>query len=108
MDGETGWLRPVDEPLAWTKIMRSVLWELDDERLQQMGAKGIERVESHFSSRKMAEDLEDVVQGLILMPKRNGNREWLLLMGLLQVSLFVLMRAIIWGYRSWLDITPKK
>ncbi|KAI9728210.1 MAG: Alpha-1,3-mannosyltransferase-like protein [Chrysothrix sp. TS-e1954] len=58
VDGRTGWLRDVDDPGQWTKVMDLVLSGLGQEELLGMGQEGRKHVLDRFSRRAMASKLE--------------------------------------------------
>lgn len=67
LDPDTGWLRDAEKVEQWTDVMKSVLVEMSDEQLRQMGTNGKRRVGEEFSETKMAkrldEEIETMVQG---------------------------------------------
>lgn len=67
LDPDTGWLRDAEKVEQWTDVMKSVLVEMSDEQLRQMGTNGKRRVREEFSETKMAkrldEEIETMVQG---------------------------------------------
>ena len=68
LDGETGWLRTTDEVDQWTEIVQSVLYDISEAQLKQIGDNGRKHVEQEFSEAKMAcrfdEELEVTVNSL--------------------------------------------
>lgn len=66
ISGQTGWLRDVKKVQDWTEVMRIALEDGDgEERLNEMGKWGRERVVKEFSKEKMAERLETEIQGML-------------------------------------------
>lgn len=58
VEGETGWLRDVQDVAAWTQVMREVVLVRSDEELALMGERGSDRVRRNFSASKMAAALD--------------------------------------------------
>ena len=59
VEGQTGWLRPVDDVGAWAEVISSVISGLITEaELERMSDDGRRRVKEVFSREKMAERLE--------------------------------------------------
>ena len=87
IDGETGWLRPVDEPATWTKIVHEALQPRSKERLRHMGKRGQQRVKADFSNKKMANRLDDEIETMVKSPRQEVTElpDILLTMGLLGV-----------------------
>ena len=75
VDGETGWLRPVEDVQAWTEIMRQVVEGREDVRLREMGRKGRWRVVEEFSAEKMAERLDEEIQTMVESPRAEMSVE---------------------------------
>jgi alpha-1,3/alpha-1,6-mannosyltransferase len=89
LDGETGWLRDVEDIDAWTLVMERVIDDENAAEMSAMGQKGRRRVESEFSRFKMAQRFEDEVQEMM-----NGRRkafiEWNdIMLGLGVMGIFV-------------------
>lgn len=63
-EGVTGWLRPGEEE-AWAAVMRKALFELQPDEVREMGRMGKERVVAEFSKEKMAERLDDELDGIV-------------------------------------------
>jgi alpha-1,3/alpha-1,6-mannosyltransferase len=74
VDGETGWLCAPEDVERWTVVMNKVLHKMSDEDVRAMGKAGIERVKSEFSDVKMAERLDDLIDGMT-SAKRKGVAE---------------------------------
>jgi alpha-1,3/alpha-1,6-mannosyltransferase len=71
ISGQTGWLRDVSKVQDWTEVMRIALEDGDgEERLKEMGKWGRERVIAEFSKEKMAERLEDEIEGMMKSSSR--------------------------------------
>lgn len=68
VDGETGWLRPADEPAAWTSAMQEALQA--KEQLQRMGEQGRRRVKAEFSATKMAHRLDEEIDTMVKSPRQ--------------------------------------
>lgn len=62
IDGETGWLRDVDDVQSWTQVMRIVIGGGAEKDLALMGQKGRSRVKREFSEGKMARSLEAEIE----------------------------------------------
>lgn len=70
VDGKTGWLRNVKKIQDWTEVMRIALQDgKGEQKLNEMGKDGKERVESLFSKEKMAEALETEIVGMAKKPR---------------------------------------
>lgn len=65
VDGETGWLIPVDEPAAWTQVMQKALKDSAQEQLKHMGKQGQQRVMAEFSDSKMAKRLDAEIESMV-------------------------------------------
>ena len=64
IDGQTGWLRNVDELDEWTEIFRRVLYELSEAEMRKMGEEGAKRVKEEFSQDTMAQRIDDELEKL--------------------------------------------
>ena len=82
VDGETGWLRPVDQPAAWTRVMQEALQETSKEQLQQMGKRGQQRVRAEFSDAKMAMRLKEEIEAMVDTPRQEVTKLPGVLLGL--------------------------
>ena len=71
VDGETGWLRPADQPAAWTTVMQEALKKISKEQLQRMGKQGQQRVKAEFSDKKMAMRLKDEIDAMVNAPRQD-------------------------------------
>ena len=69
VDGETGWLRPVDDVEQWTELMRRVLFHFTEEHLKHMGDSGRNRVKDEFSETKMARRLDEEIEAMVKAPR---------------------------------------
>jgi alpha-1,3/alpha-1,6-mannosyltransferase len=69
VDGETGWLRPVDEVSRWTDVLSQVLQGMTSQELTAMGEKGRIRVIDNFSKEKMAQRLDAGMEVAKMIPK---------------------------------------
>lgn len=74
IDGETGWLRPVDQPAAWTKVMQEALRETSKGQLQKMGKQGQQRVKAEFSDAKMAMRLKEEIEAMVKAPRQDVTK----------------------------------
>lgn len=92
IDGETGWLRPVEEVTQWTNVMRQVLFEMEPEQLERMGEAGKRRVKEEFSETKMAHTLDAEIEAMVASPRQSLTKtsEVLLGTGIFGVSLIAL------------------
>ena len=73
LDGETGWLRPINKTELWTEVMQQVLHELSDTQLRDMGDSGRRRVELEFSLEKMAHRLDDELDAMVKAPRARAT-----------------------------------
>ena len=71
VDGETGWLRPVDHPTAWIKVMQDALQKTSKGQLQKMGKQGQQRVKAEFSDAKMAVRLKEEIEAMVNAPRQD-------------------------------------
>lgn len=69
VDGQTGWLRPADDVGQWTEVLENVLHQLSDEQLREMGEAGRRRVRAEFSESRMAQRLEEEIDGMVEAPR---------------------------------------
>ncbi len=81
VEGQTGWLRDVEQLDQWSEVMS---WALDDgheEELRAMSMNGPKRVKEEFSQEKMAERLEREMDRIRKLPRRAvvGYRESLMM-----------------------------
>lgn len=66
ISGQTGWLRDVSKVNDWTEVMRIALEDGEGEqRLEEMGKWGRERVIAEFSKETMAERLEAEIDDML-------------------------------------------
>lgn len=102
VEGETGWLRPVEEPAAWTKIMQDALQGKAKEQLQAMGKYGQQRVKAEFSNTKMAKRLDEEIETMVgsLRSEVTELPDILLSLGLLGVVVTVLYAVAFRVYQS--------
>ena len=70
VDGETGWLRSVDDPVAWSDVIIDVLKRMPREELRRMGERGQDRVKKEFSDTKMANTLAGEINMMIRSPRQ--------------------------------------
>lgn len=71
VDGKTGWHCPPDNVEKWTAVMNKVLHEMSKQELKTMGEMGMERVKKEFSDVKMAERLDDIIDGMAGVARRS-------------------------------------
>lgn len=64
VEGETGWLRDENAIDQWTKVIKTVLWEMSAKQLREMSENGKERVEREFSLRAMGQRLDGEIQDM--------------------------------------------
>ena len=65
VDGKTGWLRPANKLEQWTDVMHQALHTTTDDRLEQIGRAGRERVKSEFSQTQMASRLDMEFENMV-------------------------------------------
>ncbi|KAL8822223.1 MAG: hypothetical protein Q9191_007037 [Dirinaria sp. TL-2023a] len=96
VDGQTGWLRSVDDISQWTRVLRMVLYETPNERLREIGARGKQRVIEEFSETKMARRLDEEVDTMVNSPRKEVMElpDVLLVLGLLGVVATVLFAVV--------------
>lgn len=70
VDGQTGWLRPVDDVAQWTEVLDNVLHGLSEEQLKGMGEAGRRTVRAEFSETRMAERLDEEIDGMVNAPRQ--------------------------------------
>lgn len=70
VDGHCGWLRDADTALQWTEVMHTVLAEMSEKNLQEMGRRGRARVLDGFSQSSMASRLEEEMGKMEEMKQR--------------------------------------
>ena len=92
VDGQTGWLRPVDEPAAWTNVMQEALHNVSREQLHRIGQQGKQRVKAEFSDTKMAHRLDEEIENMVNLPRQDVTElpDVLLSIGLLGIVVLVL------------------
>ena len=95
VEGQTGWLRPVEDVGAWTQAVSLVLNDLTEEDLERMRVSGRRRVVEEFSREKMAERLEEEMDKMWMLPRRNHG--WFLRLGRLAVVMAALSVLIAWA-----------
>ena len=102
VEGETGWLRPVEKPAAWTKVIQDALQGKAKEQLQAMGMHGQQRVKAEFSNTKMAKRLDEEIEtmGDSLRSEVTELPDILLSLGLLGVVVTVLYAVAFRVYQS--------
>ena len=103
LNGETGWLRPVEDVGAWTEIIRGAVEGREDGRLlREMGKKGRSRVVAEFSAEKMAERLDEEVRTMVQSPRVQMSVEVVdLLMGGMGLGVVLaVFLAFVWRKRD--------
>ena len=65
VEGETGWLRDVQDVAAWTRVIKEVVSIRGDEELALMGERGKDRVRREFSASKMSARLDSEISALL-------------------------------------------
>lgn len=66
ISGQTGWLRDVTKTQDWTEVMRIALEDgHGEQRLQEMGKWGRERVVAEFSKEKLAQRLDAEITAML-------------------------------------------
>ena len=71
VDGETGWLRSVDQVEEWTQVMNDILTDtIDSAQRKRMGEIGRARVQDMFSKDTMARRLDEEVERLKTVSRR--------------------------------------
>lgn len=75
VEGETGWLRDVQDVAAWTQVMREVVSVKGDEELALMGERGKDRVQREFSASRMAARLDAEISALLQGGERKQTAE---------------------------------
>ena len=78
VEGETGWLRDVDDESQWTEVMDVALTKRSNAELRVMGEAGQRRVVELFSQDSMAFRLEQVIEDLRLSDGPNTRLALLL------------------------------
>ena len=69
VEAKTGWLRDVGNVEAWTAVMETVLDEMTDDELKEMGGAGQERVTTEFTQTKMADRLDEELDEMVKLPR---------------------------------------
>ena len=82
VDGETGWLRPVDDVEQWTEVMKRVLFDYTEEHLAHIGETGLKRVKEEFSETKMAHRLDEEIRAMVKAPRVDATEIPDVLLGL--------------------------
>ncbi|MCJ1311913.1 Alpha-1,3-mannosyltransferase-like protein [Agyrium rufum] len=103
VDGQTGWLRSVDENKAWTAVMKRVLQDLSQQNLEKIGRAGRDRIIAEFSESTMARKLDEELQAMIAGPR---SRTWelqdlLLALGLLGMGVVAVVSIAITQLDRW-------
>ena len=108
VDGETGWLRSVDDVSQWTQVLQESLRSAFAKDLQQMGKKGRERVKTEFSEQKMADTLDDELEDVVNSPRKEVTEvpHVLLALGLFGIVATVLYAVAYRIYQLWDSIPP--
>ena len=99
-DGQTGWLRPVEDVEQWTEVMDRVLRRLSDEQLKDIGRAGRRRVREEFSEGKMAARLDEEIDCMVNAPRQSALSVQGLVLGLgVGGVVSVVLCAVV--YRAW-------
>ena len=93
IDGETGWLRAVDEPAAWTLVIKEALQS--KEQLRCMGEKGRQRVKAEFSDTKMAHRLDEEIETMVKSPRQAATEVPHILVGLGIPGIFIIVLSAV-------------
>ncbi|KAL9101123.1 MAG: hypothetical protein Q9163_003584 [Psora crenata] len=73
LDSETGWLRAADKVEEWTEVIKSVLYDISEAQLKQIGGNGRKRVEQEFSNSKMARRFDEELESTVKGPRRQAT-----------------------------------
>lgn len=65
VEGETGWLRDVNDIREWTAVIRRVLLDMTPDQLEKISRCGKERVEREFSLSAMGDRLESEIGDML-------------------------------------------
>ncbi|KKY27487.1 putative alpha-mannosyltransferase [Phaeomoniella chlamydospora] len=76
VEGQTGWLRPVDDVHAWTSILRKISTETTSSELEKISQNGRKRVSELFSRTVMASRFEEELQIMLDRKERNPFLEF--------------------------------
>lgn len=100
VEGETGWLRYVDDVQAWSDIMGAVVaGKISERELGMIAENGRRRVRREFSEEKMAKRLDTEIDMMMRGRRRKRVAESGTLQGIGVFSLIVVFVAIfIWHY----------
>ncbi|QSZ36302.1 hypothetical protein DSL72_007428 [Monilinia vaccinii-corymbosi] len=71
VEGKTGWLCPPNDVEQWTDVMDLVLNKISDDQYTKMRKAGVERVKKEFSDGKMAERIDELIDGMANTPRKN-------------------------------------
>jgi alpha-1,3/alpha-1,6-mannosyltransferase len=91
VDGETGWLRSVEQVDQWTEVMDRVVNGMGVEEVKVMGEEGRSRVKRLFSEETMARRLEEEIERMKGSRRRQRGAWMPLVVGLLAVMVGVWM-----------------
>lgn len=108
LDEETGWLRSVDEPAAWTQVMREALRDRSKKKLHRMGQQGQQRVLKEFSDTKMANKLDEEIEDMMKSPRSIVTElpDILLGLGILGVVVTVIYAVAFRIYQKTRSVHP--
>ena len=71
VEGQTGWLRDVEDVNAWTDVMGALVeGNITEEELRRIGENGRRRVRGEFSKEKMAKSLDGEIERMMQGPRR--------------------------------------
>ena len=73
IDGETGWLRSIEDVEQWTEVMQMVLYEIPTAKLNSMGQAARQHVRDNFSKAKMASRLDDEISAMLKAPRQQAT-----------------------------------
>lgn len=100
VEGETGWLRSVDDIQAWTDIMAAVVaGRISERELDMIAENGRRRVRREFSEEKMARRLDREIEMMMQGRRRTmvGGNGILQKIGVLSL-IVVLVAIFVWHY----------
>ena len=72
LEGQTGWLRPVDEVEKWSDIMDLAVHRLSQEEFDRMSELGRRRVCEEFSESTMAQRLNEEFEQMERRPRHSS------------------------------------
>lgn len=100
VEGETGWLRCVDDIQAWTDIMSAVVTgRISERELDMIAENGRRRVRNEFSEEKMAKQLDREIELMMMKGRRRtmvGGSGILQRVGVFFSLIAVLVAIFVW------------